>query len=63
MDYKDNLETLPYAGSKNKVLTVDPKQKYLHDNHRNMYGENNVPFGTSDNANQGKWTTSSNFYQ
>lgn len=38
LDYRDNPDTLPFAGSKNKVLTVDPKQRYFQDNYKAKYG-------------------------
>jgi hypothetical protein len=32
LDFRDNPDVLPYAGTKNKVLTVDPKQRFIQDN-------------------------------
>jgi hypothetical protein len=29
LDNRDNYDTLPFAGSKEKVLMVDSKQRYL----------------------------------
>ena len=38
LDNKDNYEMQPFAGTKNKVMVVDPKQQYLKDNYRGAYG-------------------------
>ena len=57
LDNKNNPSHQPFAGSKDKVLVVNSKQRYLHDHHRNMFGENNVPYGREDK--QERWTTSS----
>ena len=47
LDYGDSLDTLHFAGSKQKVLTVDPKQQYMKDHYKSKYGvSNGAPFGT-----------------
>lgn len=38
LDYADNVSAMPFAGSKQKVLAVDPKQKFMKDNYKSQYG-------------------------
>ena len=44
--FNDDFSQMPYAGKKEKVLTVDPKQKYFQDNYKAVYEGKNAPFGT-----------------
>ena len=63
MDNRDNPNTLPFAGTRQKVLTVDHKQRYLQDNFKGEYGQTKSPFGVSDpEKSQGdsRWSTTSN---
>lgn len=52
---------MPFAGSKQKVLTVDPKQRYYQDNFKAKYGNtgsSNAPFGTFDDSQStASWVT------
>jgi hypothetical protein len=56
LDNRDNSDTLPFAGTKNKVLIVNPKEKFLHDNYRSMFGESKAPFGISDDKSNSQIT-------
>ncbi|CDW79898.1 ef hand family protein [Stylonychia lemnae] len=62
LDYRDNPDILPFAGSKQKVLTVDPKQRYYQDNFKAKYGNQgsgNAPYGTFDDtqSSTSSWVT------
>jgi len=60
MDNKDDISFQPFAGSREKVLVVSSKERYLHDHHRNLFGEDNVPYGYSAaKAGDNRWETSS----
>eukprot|EP00347_Sterkiella_histriomuscorum_P008193 403346024 len=68
MDYSDNPDTQPFAGTKHKVLTVDPKQKYMQDNYKGKFGaRGGAPFGTNDDVQNyqstkdTRWETSSQY--
>jgi hypothetical protein len=50
LDYKSQLCPTPFAGSKQKVLTVNHKSGYVEHNHRNIFGGNNVPYGVGAEA-------------
>jgi hypothetical protein len=70
LDNRGDNSHQPFAGTKQKVLMVDSKNKYLKDHHRNLFGEDNVPFGRETSskggnkyATQGNWnTTNRNYY-
>jgi len=52
LDGQKNPNNLPYAGTAKKIAKVNPREAYLNDHHRNLFGtDNSTPF-TKDQRNK-----------
>jgi len=55
LESKNNPATMPFAGSKGKVINVISRESYRHDHHRNLFGtDQKTPFDKKKNT---EWTT------
>jgi len=59
LDNSDNPSIVPFAGAKKKILTVDPKQRYLVDNYKNALGKSNAPYDMGKENGTADWRSSS----